>query len=382
MFCYFDNSATTQVSARAFSILQKTMLEDYGNPSSKHVKGVEAERYVRDAAEKIAKTLKASPKELVFTSGGTESDNLAIIGSALMRKGRGRHLITSTIEHPAVYAAMDFLVEQGFELTVLPVDGSGHVSVGDLKSAIRPDTILVSVMHVNNEMGAVEPLQDLAAAVHEGGRDILFHVDAIQGYGKFRIHPKRLGIDMLSVSGHKLHAPKGIGFLYIRNGLHIHPILFGGGQQKGMRSGTVNVPGIAALGAACEEAYENFDEKTAHMAALKDRTIDGILTIPDVRVNSGRGMESAPHIVSISVKGVRSEVLLHALEDRGICVSSGSACSSHHPGISGTLKGIGLPDELLDATIRVSFCAENTDEEVDYLLQVMREIVPMLRRFH
>ena len=382
MFCYFDNSATTQVSARAFSILQKTMLEDYGNPSSKHVKGVEAERYVRDAAEKIAKTLKASPKELVFTSGGTESDNLAIIGSALMRKGRGRHLITSAIEHPAVYAAMDFLVEQGFELTVLPVDGSGHVSVGDLKSAIRPDTILVSVMHVNNEMGAVEPLQDLAAAVHEGGRDILFHVDAIQGYGKFRIHPKRLGIDMLSVSGHKLHAPKGIGFLYIRNGLHIHPILFGGGQQKGMRSGTVNVPGIAALGAACEEAYENFDEKIAHMAALKDRTIDGVLTIPDVRVNSGRGMESAPHIVSISVKGVRSEVLLHALEDRGICVSSGSACSSHHPGISGTLKGIGLPDELLDATIRVSFCAENTEEEVDYFLQVMREIVPMLRRFH
>ena len=382
MFCYFDNSATTQVSARAFSILQKTMLEDYGNPSSKHVKGVEAERYVRDAAEKIAKTLKASPKELVFTSGGTESDNLAIIGSALMRKGRGRHLITSAIEHPAVYAAMDFLVEQGFELTVLPVDGSGHVSVEDLRSAIRPDTILVSVMHVNNEMGAVEPLQDLAAAVHEGGRDILFHVDAIQGYGKFRIHPKRLGIDMLSVSGHKLHAPKGIGFLYIRNGLHIHPILFGGGQQKGMRSGTVNVPGIAALGVACEEAYENFDEKTAHMAALKDRTIDGVLTIPDVRVNSGRGMESAPHIVSISVKGVRSEVLLHALEDRGICVSSGSACSSHHPGISGTLKGIGLPDELLDATIRVSFCAENTDEEVDYFLQVMREIVPMLRRFH
>ena len=382
MFCYFDNSATTQVSARAFSILQKTMLEDYGNPSSKHVKGVEAERYVRDAAEKIAKTLKASPKELVFTSGGTESDNLAIIGSALMRKGRGRHLITSAIEHPAVYAAMDFLVEQGFELTVLPVDGSGHVSVEDLKSAIRPDTILVSVMHVNNEMGAVEPLADLAAAVHEGGRDILFHVDAIQGYGKFRIHPKRLGIDMLSVSGHKLHAPKGIGFLYIRNGLHIHPILFGGGQQKGMRSGTVNVPGIAALGAACEEAYENFDEKIAHMAALKDRTIDGVLTIPDVRVNSGRGMESAPHIVSISVKGVRSEVLLHALEDRGICVSSGSACSSHHPGISGTLKGIGLPDELLDATIRVSFCAENTNEEVDYFLQVMREIVPMLRRFH
>jgi len=381
MEIYFDNSATTRVSERVMRIVEKTMLEDYGNPSAKHRMGVNAERYVKDAAEKIAKTMKVSPKEILFTSGGTESDNLALIGCALARERRGKHLITSSIEHPAVYEPLTFLESLGFEITVLPVDGKGHVSIEELKAAIRPDTTVVSVMYVNNEMGGVEPVEEIARAVHEANPDTYFHVDAIQAYGKYRILPKRLGIDLMSVSGHKLHGPKGVGFLYIDSRVRIRPILFGGGQQGGLRSGTINVPGIAGMGEAAAEAYEDFDVKTARITAVKDHLIDGLSGLPGVTVNSEKGAGSAPHIVSISAEGVRSEVLLHALEDRGIYVSSGSACSSHHPGISGTLKGIGLPDELLDATIRVSLCETNTEEEADRFLQELAALLPMLRRF-
>ena len=381
MEVYFDNSATTRVSDRVMEIVEKTMREDYGNPSAKHMMGVRAERYVKDAAAKIAKTLKVQDKEILFTSGGTESDNLALIGCALANERRGKHLITTSVEHPAVYQPLSFLESLGFETTVLPVDADGHISIGELKAAVRKDTILVSVMYVNNEVGAVEPIAEIAAAIRERNPDTLLHVDAIQGYGKFRIYPKREGIDLLAVSGHKLHAPKGVGFLYIDSRVKIRPILFGGGQQKGMRSGTINVPGIAGLGVACEEAYQNFDEKISGMARLKDLIIDGVTELPGVTVNSKKGSGSAPHIVSISVEGVRSEVLLHALEDRGIYVSSGSACSSNHPGISGTLKGIGLPEELLDATIRVSLCETNTEEEVRCFLENFRELVPQLRRF-
>lgn len=381
MEIYFDNSATTRVSERVMRIVEKTMLEDYGNPSAKHRMGVNAERYVKDAAEKIAKTMKVSPKEILFTSGGTESDNLALIGCALARERRGKHLITSSIEHPAVYEPLTFLESLGFEITVLPVDGKGHVSIEELKAAIRPDTTVVSVMYVNNEMGGVEPVEEIARAVHEANPDTYFHVDAIQAYGKYRILPKRLGIDLMSVSGHKLHGPKGVGFLYIDSRVRIRPILFGGGQQGGLRSGTINVPGIAGMGEAAAEAYEDFNAKTARITAVKDHLIDGLSGLPGVTVNSEKGAGSAPHIVSISAEGVRSEVLLHALEDRGIYVSSGSACSSHHPGISGTLKGIGLPDELLDATIRVSLCETNTEEEADRFLQELAALLPMLRRF-
>ncbi len=381
MEIYFDNSATTRVSDRVMRIVEKTMREDYGNPSAKHRMGVNAERYVRDAAEKIAKTLKVSAKEILFTSGGTESDNLALIGCALARERRGKHLITSAIEHPAVYEPLTFLESLGFEITVLPVDGRGHISVEALKAAIRPDTTVVSVMYVNNEMGGTEPVEEIARAVHETNPDTYFHVDAIQAYGKYRILPKRMGIDLMSVSGHKLHGPKGVGFLYIDSRVRIRPILFGGGQQGGLRSGTINVPGIAGLGEAAAEAYEDFDGKIAHITAVKDHLIDGLLKLPGVTVNSEKGAGSAPHIVSISAEGVKSEVLLHALEDRGIYVSSGSACSSHHPGISGTLKGIGLPDALLDSTIRVSLCGTNTEEEADLFLKELAALLPMLRRF-
>jgi cysteine desulfurase len=381
MEAYFDNSATTKVSERVISLMEKTMREDYGNPSAKHMMGVRAEQYVKDAAEKIARTMKVSAKDILFTSGGTESDNLALIGCALANKRNGKHIISTGVEHPAVYEPLSFLESFGLETTILGVDRNGHIDLDELKNAIRPDTVLVSVMHVNNEVGAVEPVEEIAKIVHGKNPSAYFHVDAIQSYGKLRIYPERMGIDLLSVSGHKLHGPKGVGFLYISPRVKIKPILYGGGQQNGMRSGTVNVPGIAGLGEAAAAAYENFDEKIARMISLKDRITDGVLTVENVTVNSRKGSESAPQIVSISVKGVKSEVLLHALEEKHIYVSSGSACSSHHPGISGTLKGIGLEDDLLDSTIRVSLSDLSTGEEADYFLGAFRELVPILRKF-
>jgi hypothetical protein len=381
MRVYFDNSASTKVADSVIEVMIKTMREDYGNPSAKHMMGVVAEKYVKEATRMIAKTLKVEEKEILFTSGGTESNNIALIGGALANQRRGKHIISTAIEHPAVYEPLGKLVELGFEVTILPVDRAGHICLEELKNAIREDTIIVSTMYVNNEVGAVEPVEEIAKIVHEKNPDCLYHVDAIQGYGKYKIQPKKQGIDLMSVSGHKLHGPKGVGFLYIQKDAKVNPILFGGGQQRGMRSGTINVPGIAGMGEAARLAYEHFDEKIEKMIAIKDYLMDQLEKMEGIHLNSFCGTQSAPHILSVSVQGVRAEVLLHALEDREIYVSSGSACSSNHPGISGTLKGIGLEDEFLDSTVRISLCSENTLEEADYFLGTLKELLPMLRRF-
>ena len=381
MRVYFDNSASTKVADSVIEVMIKTMREDYGNPSAKHMMGAVAEKYVKEATRMIAKTLKVEEKEILFTSGGTESNNIALIGGALANQRRGKHIISTAIEHPAVYEPLGKLVELGFEVTILPVDRAGHICLEELKNAIREDTIIVSTMYVNNEVGAVEPVEEIAKIVHEKNPDCLYHVDAIQGYGKYKIQPKKQGIDLMSVSGHKLHGPKGVGFLYIQKDAKVNPILFGGGQQRGMRSGTINVPGIAGMGEAARLAYEHFDEKIEKMIAIKDYLMDQLEKMEGIHLNSFRGTQSAPHILSVSVQGVRAEVLLHALEDREIYVSSGSACSSNHPGISGTLKGIGLEDEFLDSTVRISLCSENTLEEADYFLGTLKELLPMLRRF-
>lgn len=381
MRVYFDNSASTKVADSVIEVMIKTMREDYGNPSAKHMMGVVAEKYVKEATRMIAKTLKVEEKEILFTSGGTESNNIALIGGALANQRRGKHIISTAIEHPAVYEPLGKLVELGFEVTILPVDRAGHICLEELKNAIREDTIIVSTMYVNNEVGAVEPVEEIAKIVHEKNPDCLYHVDAIQGYGKYKIQPKKQGIDLMSVSGHKLHGPKGVGFLYIQKDAKVNPILFGGGQQRGMRSGTINVSGIAGMGEAARLAYEHFDEKIEKMIAIKDYLMDQLEKMEGIHLNSFRGTQSAPHILSVSVQGVHAEVLLHALEDREIYVSSGSACSSNHPGISGTLKGIGLEDEFLDSTVRISLCSENTLEEADYFLGTLKELLPMLRRF-
>ena len=381
MQIYLDNSATTRCSEAVREIVVKTMTGDYGNPSSMHTLGVEAEQYVKEASAAIAKTLRCQEKEIVLTSGGTESNNLAILGSAMANKRRGKHLITTGVEHPSVKNAMRFLEEQGFEVTWLPVNEYGEISTEDLKAALREDTVLVSMMMVNNEIGALEPVEAAGKLIHEKCPQTLFHVDAIQAYGKFKIVPKRMHIDLLSVSGHKIHGPKGVGFLYIREKTKIRPISFGGDQQKGMRSGTVNVPGIAGLGTAAREIYENFEEHTEQLYRLKEYFAGRLLTLKDVKINGRTGRDSAPHILNASFPGVRSEVLLHALEERGIYVSAGSACSSNHPSVAGTLAAIGLDAAHQESALRFSFNFHTTKEELDETYQALAELLPVLRRY-
>ena len=381
MEVYFDNSATTRCYDSVKDIVVKTMTEDFGNPSAMHLKGVEAEKYVREAAQILAKILKVNEKEIIFTSGGTESNNLALFGGADANKRSGNHIITTSVEHAAVGQPAERLEQMGYEVTIVPVDHRGVVQLEALEKALRPDTILVSTMYVNNEVGAVMPVEEIAKLVHEKSPKALYHVDAIQAFGKYRIYPKKAGIDMLSVSSHKIHGPKGVGFLYINEKARIQPQILGGGQQAGMRSGTDNVPGIAGLGVAAKMVYTDFDKKIEHMYQLKERLAEGFLKLPDVRLNGMEIREGAPQILSASFLGVRSEVLLHTLEEKGIYVSAGSACSSHKRKAAGTLSAMGMEAAQRESTLRFSFSEENTFEEVDYALEVIGQVLPMLRRY-
>ncbi len=378
---YLDNAATTRAYDSVAEVMTQVLCTDYGNPSSLHVKGVEGEQYVRDALETLADILKVQEKEIYFTSGGTESDNLALQGVARAYQRTGKHLITSCVEHPAVLNTMRHLEEEGFEATYLPVDGEGKVKLDALQAALRPDTTLVSLMYVNNEVGAMEPVAEAAKLVKAYNPDILFHTDAVQGFGKYQIFPKRLGVDLCSLSGHKIHGPKGVGALYIRDGVKIRPILFGGGQQRDIRPGTENVPGIAGLAEAARITYTDLDEKVAGMRKLKAQLAEGVLTLPDVKIHGRMDEDSAPNILSVGFAGIKSEVLLHALEDRGIYVSSGSACSSNHPGVSGVLTGMGVEQKYLESTLRFSLSEFTTEEEIAETVLALQELVPMLRRY-
>lgn len=385
MEVYLDNSATTKVFPEVAQLMTKVMCEDYGNPSSMHRKGVEAEKYIRYAKETLAKLLKVSEKEILFTSGGTESDNMALIGCAMANMRRGRHLITTKVEHPAILQTMHYLESQGFRVTYLPVDKSGRVRIEDLRNAITPETILVSMMYVNNEIGSVQPIEEAGALIKKINPNILFHVDAVQGFGKFKIYPKKLNVDLMSVSSHKIHGPKGVGFLYVGERVKILPITYGGGQQKNMRSGTENVPGIAGMTMAAEMVYEHLEEDVNKLYELKEYFIQGVTRMEGIQINglieAGSLRQTAPHVVSVSIAGIRSEVLLHALEDKGIFISAGSACASNKPQTSETLKAIGLQREYWDSTIRFSFSVFTTKEEIDYTLQVLYEMIPVLRRY-
>ena len=381
MEAYLDNSATTCVYQETADLVCDLMVNHYGNPSAMHQKGVEAEQYIRTAQETLAKILKVKEKEIFFTSGGTESDNWALVGTAMANKRTGNHIITSAIEHPAVSAPLAFLEEQGFRITRLPVNKEGLVDVNELEEAITPETILVSIMYVNNEIGAVEPIGEIGRRIKAKNPKTYFHVDAIQAFGKYRIYPKRMGIDMLSVSGHKIHGPKGSGFLYIDEKVKIRPLILGGGQQNGMRSGTDNVPGIAGLAKSAEIVYKHFDEQTAQMCACKHRLIEGLRELDDVVIHGMPEEEGAPQIVNASFLNVRSEVLLHTLEDRQIYVSAGSACSSHKRAGSPTLTAIGASKAEMESAVRFSFSEFTTLEQIEYTLDTLRKVLPMLRRF-
>ena len=378
---YLDNSATTRVFPEVAELMSRIYLEDYGNPSSMHHKGVEAEKYIRSARQTLAGILRVQPGNLVFTSCGTEGDNMAIIGCALAGRRSGRHLVTTSIEHPAVLESMKYLESQGFEVTILPVDRQGLVDPADVAAAVREDTVLVSVMHTNNEIGTVQPLEEIGAAIKAKNPRTLFHVDAVQGFGKARIYPKRMKIDLLTVSGHKIHAAKGTGFLYIADKVRIQNILFGGGQQKGLRSGTENTAGAAGMALAAKMLYDSFDADTERLYELRDAFISRITRIPEVRINGKTDRSGAPHIISLTVPGVRAEVLLHALEDKGIYVSAGSACASNRPHVSGTLTAIGLEKEYLDSTIRISMSVMTTRGDMEAAAAALEEIVPFLRRY-
>lgn len=377
MEAYFDNAATTAVFPEVKDIMIKLMEEDYGNPSSLHMKGVEAERYIKTATAQIAKELKCQEKEVVFTSGGTEANNLAIIGGAIAHRRAGKHIITSEIEHASVSATMDFLAKEGYEISVVGVDSQGKLKLDELNATLRPDTILVSVMYVNNEIGAIQPVEEIGKLIKDYNPSILYHIDAVQAFGKLRFTPKKLGADLLSISGHKIHGPKGSGVLYIKEKTLIRPIIYGGGQQKAMRSGTENVPAIAGMGLAAELMYKNHESKMEHIRGLKEAFIEKVTKLENVFDNSGE----APHIASVSFVGIRSEVMLHALEERGVYVSSGSACSSNKPHVSNVLKAIGLDNTKLESTLRFSFSEFNTMEQVEYAVQVIEEILPVFRRY-
>ncbi|MBR6452444.1 MAG: cysteine desulfurase [Lachnospiraceae bacterium] len=389
MQVYLDNSATTRPFDEVRAYMTAIEESRYGNPSSMHTMGIEAEREVRQAKETLAALLKVKEKEILFTSGGTESDNLALIGCARANRRRGNHLITTCFEHPAILETMKYLETEGFAVTYLDVDRAGIVDPETLKKALREDTILVSIMQVNNEIGSLQPVCELSRVVKAYHPDILFHVDGVQSFGKMKIHPKREGIDLLSVSAHKIHGPKGVGFLYIDEGVKIHPVLFGGGQQKGLRSGTENVPGIAGLAKAAGMVCEGLEEKRRVLFEQKEMLLRALTEMEGVTVNGlpeggtlrERAEQTAPHIVSASFEGIRAEVLLHALEDKGIYVSSGSACASNKPAISKTLQAIGVRKDLLDSTIRFSLSVLTTKEELEYTAETLRELLPVLRRY-
>ena len=378
---YLDHAATTRCFPEVADLMHTIYLEEYGNPSSLHHKGVEAERHIRQARQTLADILKCSTQNLYFTSCGTESDNLAIIGAARANARLGKHLITTGIEHPAVLETMKYLEGEGYEVTYLPVDANGIVRPEQVAAAVRPDTVLVSVMHTNNEIGALEPVGEIGAAIKQANPNTLFHVDAVQGFGKALIHPKKLHIDLLAASGHKIHAPKGVGILYVGDRVKVQNIIYGGGQQRGMRSGTENVAGIAGMALAAKLLYETLDEELDALYEMKDYFTERVRRIDGVTVNGLTGRDSAPHVISLSVEGVRAEVLLHALEEKGIYVSSGSACASNRPHVSATLTQIGTKRELLDSTIRLSTSVMNDMEDMKSAAQAMEELVPFLRKY-
>ena len=389
MEIYLDNSATTMAYKEVADLSYNIMTSAYGNPSSMHSKGVEAEEYVKTAYKQAAKALKVTEKEILFTSGGTESDNLALIGAARANKRAGMHIITTKIEHPAILNTVEYLKSEGFEIDYLGVNSLGLISLDELKEKIRPDTILVSIMHTNNEVGSVQPIEEAGKLIKEINPNTLFHVDAVQGFGKAFIYPKKQKIDMLSVSGHKIHGPKGVGILYVDEHVKLKPISYGGGQQKGLRSGTLNVPGIAGMGLAIEMITNGLAEKREELFRLKNFFLTEVSKLPSVKVNGCERLsdgsfdvyKTAPHIMNISVKGLRSEVMLHALEERGIFVSAGSACASHSKKESSTLKAMGASSTETDGALRVSMSEFTTMEELSEMVKDLKEVIEIYGRF-
>lgn len=376
---YLDNAATTRPHSAVVEAMMRVLTEEYGNPSSLHRKGLAAERIVTTARESVARSLGVAAEEVIFTSGGTEANSLAIRGVAGL--ARRRHLVTTAIEHSSVLESLRQLTKDGFTLTELPVDREGRVTAAQVGEAIRPETALVSIMAVNNEIGTIQPIEEIARAIRQHGSDahrIFFHVDGVQAWGKIRLQPKRWGVDLLSLSGHKVHGPKGVGVLYIRRGVRLAPLQLGGDQERGIRPGTENVIGIAGIGTAAQLLTDDLDEAAARMQTLKTRLLAQLTQLPSVEVNTSK-QHTAPHIVNVSFPGIRGETLLHRLEQDGVFVSTGSACHSHDPTPSHVLLAIGLPPAQASSSLRFSLSRFTTPDEIDAAAAAVRAAVPELR---
>lgn len=383
MFVYLDNSSTTRQYDAVTEIMCRYMSLDFGNPSSLHRMGIAAEKALKEARKQVSSVLEAKEDEIFFTSGGTEADNMAIFGVAKSRRRRGTKIITSSVEHPAVLESVNKLEKEGFIVTRLGVDREGLISLEELRRELDHNTILVSVMQVNNEVGAIQPISEIVEIVQkynkEKSTDILVHTDAVQALGKMAVNT---GADLISFSGHKIHGPKGIGALYIRKGIFIDPLIFGGGQERAVRSGTENVPAIAGFGLACRIAYENFTARTEAMAKARERLSEAIkANISEASVNGPqRPQSTCCGILNVSFPGTRGEVLLHTLEQDGIFVSTGSACSSRHKGESHVLQAMGVPSKMIEGTIRFSFNEFITEQEIDYVTEKLMASVSKIRK--
>lgn len=376
---YLDNSATTKPYQEVVEVVTKAMQSYYGNPSSLHHKGVEAENVLKQARSIAAQSLQVKPGEIIFTSGGTESNNLAIKGVAFQYQGRGKHIITSQVEHSAVYSVCKQLEEFGFQVTYLPVDKAGRVSLEDLKRSVTPETILVSVMHVNNEIGTIQPIREIGQYLKNHPK-IIFHVDAVQSFGKIPLAIRDWGIDLVSLSAHKFYGPRGVGILVKREGINLHPLLIGGGQEGGLRSGTENVPGIAGMAKAMRLVTENQKGEEKRLAQMSRRLREGLAAIPDCIVNTPE-TEAAPHIINFSIPGVKAEVLVHSLEEKGFLVSTRSACSSKANEPSRVLMATGMDKQTALSAIRVSLGRENQLEDIEQFLAALTESVNQLRPY-
>ena len=378
---YFDNAATTRAADEVAERVRYMLLENFGNPSAQSMMGVRAENELNDARKIMAKSINALPEEIYFTSGGTEDDNWAIFGTAEGYKRSGKHMITTSIEHPAVSEPMERLRQKGWEVTVLDVDKNGYIDLDALRDSIRDDTVLVSTILINNEVGTIQDVVSIGRIIKEKNPNTLFHVDAVQAFGKYPIDVRKMGIDMLSMSGHKIHGPKGVGFFYMKKGLKVRPIIYGGGQERGQRSATENTPGIAGLAKAVELAMENMDASHEKVMEVKRTLAEGILRdIPKTHINGPSIEEASPYVLNVSFNGLRSEVLLHSLEESEIYVSAGSACSSKKKGGSHVLRSLGLSEERIEGAIRFSFCRYNTVEEALFCLEVLKEKTAFLRK--
>ena len=374
---YLDHAATTPVRPEVVEIMSEYMLEVYGNPSSVHSFGREARKAVDKAREQVANLIGAGPEEIVFTGGGTEADNLAIKGIAEAQAKKGNHIITSAIEHHAVLHTCEYLEKHGCKVTYLPVDSDGLVDPGDVKKAITPQTVLVTIMTGNNEVGTIQPVKEIGAIARERG--VLFHTDAVQATGQIPIDVREMNIDLLSGSGHKMYGPKGIGILYVRKGVKISPVIHGGAHERRRRAGTENVPGIVGLGKAAELSMAELPERQANLVHLRDRLIDGILErISEVKLN-GHRTRRLPNNCNVSIKYIEGESMLLNLDMVGIAASSGSACTSGSLEPSHVLLAMGVPHEIAHGSLRMTLGRQNTDEDVDYVMQVLPSIAKKLR---